>query len=88
VPALGRLAPVYPCKSAGARRAITLLDLLGELAPALPVTCHLPDELVLLVMNSRSNVSKYSVPKMRAASELYPEERQWVHGRRQGGEVR
>ena len=43
VPALGRLAPVHPCKSAGARRAITLLDLLGELAPALPVTCHLPD---------------------------------------------
>jgi len=45
VPALGRLAPVHPCKSAGARRAITLLDLLGELAPALPVTCHLPDVL-------------------------------------------
>jgi len=25
-------------------RAITLLDLLGELAPALPVTCYLPDD--------------------------------------------
>jgi len=38
--------------------------------------------------NSRGNVGRRLVSKMKAASELYPEAQQQVHGWREGGGVR